>query len=253
MRTNSIIASSNNNRGYGLNFDGTQEVLFNNNILALAQTYLQPNLPFSISIDIKVNASMFAANGQGNFLWLNNNSLYDGINTKGLNILSYDNSGIVNIGYANLTNGFRFVVCNISASDIGKNVNMIFTHDGNVFKSYYRGRLQQVGTSGTLTGTIDYTTGITAGIRYNTSTFLQKGVIYDIKIYNKELISAECMQHAIYNNVRSGLIYAIPFNQIAGATTHEEINNISASLVGYPIGSQPLRDARGVIVNNFTV
>jgi hypothetical protein len=253
LRNSANQILSNKNVNYGLNFNGSQELVFNNSFLTIANTYLQPNLPFSVSFSFYVTNAMFSGNGQGNFLWINNNSNYDGITTKGLNIASGDNTGIIYCNSANLTLGLRFIVVQIPISFINQVVNVTFTHDGNVFKSYFNGNLQQVGTSGTLTGTVDYTTEIVPGIRYDSPTFFQKGVIFYTKIYNRELNFEEVVQQSRYNSVESGLIYHLPFNSINGATTPELITGNSASLVNYSIGETPLRDILNNVVQNYTV
>jgi hypothetical protein len=244
----------NKNVSYGLSFNGSnQELIFNNNLLTVANTYLQPNLPFSVSFSFYVTNAMFSGNGQGNFLWINNNSNYDGITTKGLNIASVDNTGIIDIVLNNLTFGIRFVGVQIPISFINQVVNVTFTHDGNVFKGYFNGNLQQVGTSGTLTGTIDYTTGIVPGIRYDVSTFFQKGTIHYIKIYNRELTPTEVAQQSRYNNIETNMVYHIPFNAINGTTTPETVLGNPATLVNYSIGEKPFRDIQNNIIQNYIV
>lgn len=251
LRNNGVLLN-NGNQSYGLNFNGNQQVLFDNNILTLAQSFLQPNLSFSVSISFRVDANMFNPNGQGNFLWLNNNSLYDGVNTKGLNVVSVS-SGFVSIILINLNLGVRVTFCSINPSDLNEIVNITFTHDGNVFKSYYKGYLQQTGTTGTISGVIDYTTGVTPGIRYNNPVYNQKGVIYDIKIYNKELNATECFNQSIYNNIISNCIYHIPFNSLVSSTTPEIIQGLPATLSGYSLGEQPIRDINNNIVTQYTI
>jgi hypothetical protein len=244
----------NKNVSYGLSFNGSnQELIFNNNLLTVANTYLQPNLPFSVSFSFYVTNAMFSGNGQGNFLWVNNNSAYGTLQTKGLNIISFENTGIINIVLSNLTFGERFIGVQIPFSFLNQVVNVTFTHDGNVFKGYFNGNLQQVGTSGTLTGTIDYTTGIVPGIRYDSSTFFQKGTIHYIKIYNRELTPTEVAQQSRYNNIETNMVYHIPFNAINGTTTPETVLGNPATLVNYSIGEKPFRDIQNNIIQNYIV
>lgn len=234
--------------GNGLYFDGVNDyVQLPASFLTLLQNNVQGDKDFSFALWIRINSSYSNSYGQGVIIKALNNSNFDGT-TKGFTFGSFDpntiTAGLVNVGSSN------FLGLGVTKTLSTGLHHVIFTQKaGGTSRIYIDGILEGLRAYQAITN-INYS-GIDPrlGEYFGNSIFYQKGGLFDLKIFNKELDLDEVAllyNSQMPNSSAPSLIFNMPFEILqkpgSDILTPELKASINGTLTGYPTGAKGIVD-----------